>query len=103
MVDVVTAFVAIIALFFIKISTHQKASQAQDGSYMSDFMLGVKYVNDSGFLKIFFTYFAVFFVLMAPAAFLTPLQVTRQFGEEVWRLSAIEIAFSVGMIAGGEL
>ena len=27
-------------------------------------------------------FFAVFFVLMAPAAFLTPLQVTRSFGDD---------------------
>jgi DHA3 family macrolide efflux protein-like MFS transporter len=52
-------------------------------------------------LKKFFLFFAFFFVLMAPAAFLTPLQVTRTFGDEVWRLTAIEIAFSVGMMAGG--
>src|SRR5690606_37468586 len=38
---------------------------------------------------------------MAPAAFLTPLQVTRSFGDDVLRLTAIEIAFSVGMMAGG--
>lgn len=43
----------------------------------------------------------VFFVLMAPASFLTPLQVTRSFGDDYWRLSAIEIAFSIGMMAGG--
>ena len=40
---------------------------------------------------------------MAPAAFLTPLQVTRSFGDDVWRLSAIEIAFSIGMMIGGGL
>lgn len=38
-----------------------------------------------------------------PAAFLTPLQVTRSFGEEVWRLSAIEVTFSIGMTVGGLL
>ena len=38
---------------------------------------------------------------MAPAAFLTPLQVTRSFGDDVWRLSATEIAFSIGMMVGG--
>lgn len=40
---------------------------------------------------------------MYPVSFLTPLQVTRSFGDEVWRLSAIEIAFSIGMTAGGIL
>lgn len=38
---------------------------------------------------------------MAPAAFLTPLQVARSFGDDVWRLTAIEIAFSIGMMVGG--
>lgn len=38
---------------------------------------------------------------MAPAAFLTPLQVVRSFGDDVWRLTAIEIAFSIGMMLGG--
>ena len=36
-------------------------------------------------------------------AFLTPLQVARSFGNDVWRLTAIEIAFSAGMMAGGLL
>lgn len=40
---------------------------------------------------------------MAPAAFLTPLQVTRSFGDDYWRLTAIEIAFSIGMMAGGAI
>ena len=35
--------------------------------------------------------------------FLTPLQVARSFGEEVWRLTTIEVAFSLGMILGGVL
>jgi DHA3 family macrolide efflux protein-like MFS transporter len=39
--------------------------------------------------------------MISPAAFLTPLQVTRNFGAEVWRLTAIEIAFSAGMMLGG--
>ncbi len=39
--------------------------------------------------------------MIAPASFLTPLQVVRSFGEEVWRLSALEISFSLGMMAGG--
>jgi DHA3 family macrolide efflux protein-like MFS transporter len=44
---------------------------------------------------------AVFLFLFAPAVLLTPLQVTRNFGNDVWRLSAIEIIFSIGMMAGG--
>src|SRR5690606_30023931 len=43
------------------------------------------------------------FFLVAPAAFLTPLLVTRSFGEEVWRLTANEVTFFAGSIIGGVL
>ncbi|WP_071396550.1 MFS transporter [Bacillus tuaregi] len=100
-IDVITAAIAIVSLLALKVSVHEKAADKQTTSYFSDFKQGLQYVNTHDFLKKFFLFFAVFFVLMAPAAFLTPLQVTRSFGDDVWRLSAIEIAFSVGMMAGG--
>lgn len=101
-IDVVTAAIAIVTLMtFVKIAVHEKAAAEQTASYFSDFKQGLHYVNRSPFLKKFFLFFAIFFVLMAPAAFLTPLQVTRTFGGDVWLLTAIEIAFSVGMMAGG--
>ncbi|WP_099354407.1 MFS transporter [Fredinandcohnia onubensis] len=100
-IDVITAAIAIITLLALKISVHEKAAEKQTTSYFSDFKQGLQYVNNHKFLKSFFLFFAVFFVLMAPAAFLTPLQVTRSFGDDVWRLSAIEIAFSIGMMVGG--
>jgi MFS transporter, DHA3 family, macrolide efflux protein len=101
-IDVITAAIAIFVLVtFFKIPSHEKASEKQTTSYFSDLKQGLTYIKNHAFLKKFFLFFAFFFVLMAPAAFLTPLQVTRTFGDEVWRLTAIEIAFSVGMMAGG--
>lgn len=101
-IDVITAAIAIFTLLaFLKIPAHQKASLEQSTSYFSDFKEGLNYVHHHAFLKKFFIYFSIFFVLMAPAAFLTPLQVTRSFGDDVWRLTAIEIAFSIGMMVGG--
>lgn len=103
-IDVITAVIAIFTLlFFLKISAHEKASDQQTTSYVEDFKFGVAYIKSNPFLKQFFLFFGVFFILMAPAAFLTPLQVTRSFGDDVWRLTAIEIAFSVGMMVGGGL
>lgn len=101
-IDVVTAAIAIFTLLaFLKISVHEKAAEKQEVGYFEDFKQGLTYVNGHPFLKKFFAFFAVFFVLMAPASFLTPLQVTRAFGNDEWRLAAIEIAFSIGMMAGG--
>lgn len=103
-IDVATALVAIFTLFFfLRIPLHRKAADAQTTSYLDDFKQGITYIKNHGFLKPFFIFFAFFFVLMAPAAFLTPLQVTRSFGDDYWRLTAIEIAFSVGMMAGGAI
>ncbi|MFS0823886.1 MFS transporter [Bacillus sp. 1P02SD] len=101
-IDVITAAIAIMTLLvFLKIPSHKKAVEQQHVGYLEDFKLGVNYIKQSEFLKPFFLFFAIFFVAMAPAAFLTPLQVTRSFGDDVWRLTAIEIAFSIGMIVGG--
>lgn len=103
-IDVITAAIAIVTLLtLVKVAVHEKALMKQTTSYFSDFKEGLLYVKNHSFLKPFFLFFAVFFVLMAPAAFLTPLQVTRSFGDDVWRLTAIEIAFSVGMMIGGGL
>lgn len=103
-IDVATAVVAIvILLLFVKIPLHQKALEKPTTSYLDDFKQGLVYIKNHSFLKPFFIFFAIFFVLLAPAAFLTPLQVTRSFGDDYWRLTAIEIAFSVGMMAGGGL
>lgn len=103
-IDVITAAIAILTLLlFFKIPVHVKASAKQTTSYLADFKQGLTYIQQHPYLKSFFLFFAVFFVLMAPASFLTPLQVTRTFGDDVWRLTAIEIAFSIGMMAGGAI
>jgi DHA3 family macrolide efflux protein-like MFS transporter len=47
--------------------------------------------------------YAVVFVLIVAPSYLTPLMIVRTFGAEVWKLTANEIAFSVGMIIGGAL
>ena len=101
-VDVVTASVAVfILVFFLHVPPHEKALRKQEISYFADFRVGLAYIRNHAFIKQFFLFCAVFFFLVTPAAFLTPLQVVRSFGNEVWRLTAIEITFSVGMVIGG--
>lgn len=102
-IDVITAAIAITILLFLDIPVHSKALEKSSTSYFSDWQEGLRYIKNHGFLKNFFAFYTVFFILIAPAAFLTPLQVTRSFGEDVWRLTAIEIVFSIGMMIGGAI
>lgn len=100
-VDVITATIAIVTLSFLRMQ--KQAINDQQLSYVEDFKSGIRYIVNEPFLKPLFMFFALLFLLMAPSAFLTPLQVARTFGDDVWRLTAIELAFSVGMMLGGAL
>jgi DHA3 family macrolide efflux protein-like MFS transporter len=101
-IDVFTAaFAVLVILIFLKVPAHAKAQSMQKVSYFNDLRDGISYIKGHTYVKKFFIFCAFFFFLVAPVAFLTPLQVTRTFGEDVWRLTAIEIAFSIGMILGG--
>ncbi|HBV99415.1 MAG: MFS transporter [Peptococcaceae bacterium BICA1-7] len=101
-IDVITAVIAVlILLLFLHVPVHAKALKNQSISYLSDMREGITYIKNHEFVKKLFLFCAIFFILVAPVAFLTPLQVTRSFGSDVWRLTAIEITFSAGMMVGG--
>ncbi|MBE6068763.1 MAG: MFS transporter [Clostridium lundense] len=101
-IDVITAAIAVsILLLFLKVPSHAKALEKQKTSYFSDMVEGYNYIKNHGYVKRFFVFCAIFYVLVSPAAFLTPLQVARSFGDDVWRLTAVEITFSIGMMLGG--
>ncbi|WP_205623394.1 MFS transporter [Desulfosporosinus sp. HMP52] len=101
-IDVITAVIAVLVLLlFLHVPVHAKALEKQTLSYFRDLSDGFNYIRSHGYVKRFFLFCAGFFFLAAPVAFLTPLQVTRSFGNDVWRLTAIEITFSIGMMLGG--
>jgi DHA3 family macrolide efflux protein-like MFS transporter len=101
-IDVITAAIAIFTLLvFLKIPVHAKALQKQTTSYFSDLQQGFASIKNHDFVKKYFIFCAFLFLLAVPGAFLTPLQVTRSFGNDVWRLTAIEMTFSIGMMLGG--
>ena len=104
LVDVITAAVAVLTLLlFLHVPAHMKALEKQTTSYYSDMHAGYTYIKNHGFVKQIFMFCGIFFLAAVPVAFLTPLQVTRSFGNDVWRLTAIEIVFSGGMMLGGIL
>ncbi len=102
LIDVITAAIAVsILLFLLKVPAHAKALEKQTVSYFSDLKKGFEYIKNHDYIKKFFIFCGVFFLLATPASFLTPLQVTRSFGDDVWRLTAVEVSFSIGMMFGG--
>lgn len=102
-VDVVTAAVAIsILLFLVKVPAMEKQDEGKKGiAYFKDLKEGFIYIKEHRYILRLVLLTSVFMICVSPSALLTPLQVIRDFGSEVWRLTAIEITFSVGMMAGG--
>ncbi|MDF1489598.1 MFS transporter [Tessaracoccus caeni] len=101
-IDVVTAIIGIgILLVLVKVPPHAAAANGAEQSGMADLVEGVKYVNGHRFVRRLMAYFALVNFMIAPLAFLTPLQVTRTFANDAWHLAAVEVAFAVGMFLGG--
>ena len=103
-IDVVTAVIAVSILgLFLKVPPHERALSKVTVSYFHDLREGFAYIKGHSYVKRFFVFVGGFLFFLSPCAFLTPLQVTRSFGSDVWRLTATEIVFSIGMMGGGIL
>ncbi|MGI6707198.1 MAG: MFS transporter [Clostridia bacterium] len=101
-IDVVTAAVAIaVLLLLLDVPAHARALEKQKTTYFADIREGLSYIHRHKFIEQYMIFFSISTFLATPAIFLTTLQVPRAFGEEVWRLTAMEIFFSVGMMLGG--
>jgi DHA3 family macrolide efflux protein-like MFS transporter len=104
--DVVTAAIGIsILFFFVKVPALKKQEpdreQQTKPTYFHDLKEGMKYIGEHKYILQQIIISAVLLVFLAPTSLLTPLHVTRNFGDAVWRLTAIQIALSIGMMAGG--
>ncbi len=101
-VDVVTAALAVLLLLFLtRIPNHNNVDADQKIRYFKDIKEGLHYIRNNEFVRKLLILLTVYYVLITPVAFLSSLQVAISFGDQVWRQTAIEITFSVGMIIGG--
>jgi len=105
-IDIGTAALAIIPLFFIAIPNPPRQSAQADGgvikpSYWQDLRQGFLYVVKwPGLLGIILMAMLLNFLLI-PGGSLTPLLVTKVFGKGVVELGWTDTLFGAGMIAGG--
>jgi DHA3 family macrolide efflux protein-like MFS transporter len=106
-IDTVTAILGVATLLiFVTIPKHVNEGKPQTSSGVQDFIAGLKYVKTHSFLIPFFIYLFFVLILVSPVAFLSPLQVVRSFvtyGDEVFRLTMVEVGFSGGMTIGALL
>jgi DHA3 family macrolide efflux protein-like MFS transporter len=104
-IDVITALMAIVPLFFIAVPQPERltmlASNAGKASFWQDFVSGLKYVwGWPGLLLICLMAMQINF-LLNPAFSLLPLVVTKHFNGEAIQLATLESLSGIGVIAGG--
>ncbi|MCL2040316.1 MAG: MFS transporter [Bacteroidetes bacterium] len=80
-----------------------QSEKTANHSHFADLINGLKYIKKEKYLWQLIIFVTLFWIAMSPVCIMTPLQVTRNFGADLWRLTAIEIAWAGGMILGGVL
>jgi DHA3 family macrolide efflux protein-like MFS transporter len=104
-IDVITAVVAIVPLFFIAVPQPERRTMvaAEEGKsgFWQDFVSGLRYVwGWPGLLLICLMAMQINF-LLNPAFSLLPLMVTKHFNGEAIQLATLESLSGIGVIAGG--
>lgn len=101
-IDVITAFIGVgITLTISEIKKEEEKKIQRN--MLQDIKEGMHYLQNHKPIKQQLIYIMIVAILISPAAFLTPLLVSRAFGQEVWKLTVSQMVFSFGAIAGGAL
>ncbi|WP_028593703.1 MFS transporter [Paenibacillus assamensis] len=102
LIDVITAVIGISILLTISIPAYLQ-TENQNKSNLQGIVEGFVYLKHHVFIKQLLILLIVIMILASPAAFLTPLMVSRSFGAEMWRLTVSEMTFGIGAVIGGAL
>ena len=100
-IDVVTAVAGVLLLLLVPVARMVRSTEPV--SYFGDLLAGVRYVRGNASVRWVMGLVAVVMFMAGAPAHLTPLMITRSFGDEVWMLSVNELFWSVGMVVGGTL
>lgn len=100
-IDILTAIIGIGMMFFVYVPPYEK--KLSEKSMLEDMKITRDYLKTKRMIGSFLLFMFLVSFFISPAAFLTPLMVSRFYGAEVWRLSMSEMTFSLGAITGGIL
>lgn len=100
-IDVVTAVIGLSLLATVAVPTLARAASLDKPSYFADLKDGIQYTFSHDLVRWVLVIFAVVFLLIVAPSNLSPLMLVRNFGDEVWMLTVLELSFGVGMVLGG--
>ncbi|MEF9893818.1 MAG: MFS transporter [Anaerorhabdus sp.] len=101
-IDVITAIIGGSITAFVKVGQLIK-NNTEDKTMIQNMKEGFRFVKNNKFVLNLLIFQMVSMFMISPSAFLTPLMISRRFGEEVWRLTMSEMTYSLGMVIGGIL
>ncbi|MFP4394260.1 MAG: MFS transporter [Anaerolineales bacterium] len=103
-IDLITALMAIVPLFFLRIPQPPTSYDHQEDSTLWQEMLtGFRFVWHWQGLTFMFMVLGGLWFFVAPAVSLLPLMVTEHFGGDVVELGWMNSAYGFGFVAGGFL
>lgn len=102
-IDFVTAVIGLSLLATISVPTLARVASDEKPSYFTDLREGLKYIFSNDLVRWVMVIYSIVFLLIVAPSNLSPLMLVRNFGSDVWLLTILELAFGVGMVAGGAL
>lgn len=103
MIDFVTAVIGVTMLFFRVTIPPLKSLETNKVNVLEEIKSGISYLRTHTILLALIIAGFMGSVFSTPAANLAPLQITRNFHDGIWQLSAVEIGFASGMLVGGSV
>jgi DHA3 family macrolide efflux protein-like MFS transporter len=102
-IDFFTAVIGLSLLATIAVPTLSRVVSDAKPSYFTDLREGMKYIFSNDLVRWVMVIYSLVFLLIVAPSNLSPLMLVRNFGSDVWLLTILELAFGVGMVAGGAL
>lgn len=101
-IDVITAIIAIAFMGKFLVIPAVVVKEKAAGAW-SEWKVGLQYCYRVTYLKELILCCMLLWIIVGPLMYLPPLHVIRLFGDQVWYLSAVEMASGIGMLIGGIL